>query len=435
MNYTSVRKESPPVTFREALVSGIAPDGGLYIPATLPRLESGFLGTLDNESPVSLGTKILASYITEIPDRDLGWILKRAWTFPIPLIHLKDNIHLLELFHGPTLAFKDIGVRFMAEILSYLLSHEQNRVTIVVATSGDTGSAVASGFHNVPSTEVFILYPSGKVSRLQEQQMTTLGGNIHAIEVDGTFDDCQRMVKEALADKELQAHRILTTANSINLGRLLPQIVYHAWGVAQLCRSGVKPITPPVVVVPSGNLGNLTAGVYAKRMGIPIQRFIAATNINDILPAYLATGSHTVRASVRTYSNAMDVGNPSNFARLQSLYHDNISEMRKEIRGMSFSDEATLGEIQRTYTEAAYILDPHTAIGVAAARRLAERESCADPIIVMATAHPAKFPEIIRQATGTEVALPRQLERSLRLPKISVRIPSSYARWKSILLS
>jgi len=435
MKFISVKKESPPVGFRDALLSGIAPDGGLYVPESLPRIAGDILGALENETLVSLGVKILAPFMTEIPDADLGWILKRAWTFPMPLIHLRENIYLLELFHGPTLAFKDIGARFMAGLLTYLLPHEKKRLTILVATSGDTGSAVACGFHNVPSTEVFILFPSGKISRLQEQQMTTLGGNIHAIEVEGTFDDCQRLVKESLADNEVLAKRMLTTANSINLGRLLPQIVYYGWSIAQLRKYPDKPTGMPIVIIPSGNLGNLTAGVYAKRMGIPVQRFIAATNVNDIFPGYLATGRYAPRASVRTLSNAMDVGNPNNFKRLQALYQNTASEMRKEIRGMSFSDEATLAEIRRTHEETNYIPDPHSAVGIAAARRLNEKESCTDPLIVIATAHPAKFPEVIRQATGIDIPLPTQLEHALRLPKMSVRIPSSYTHWKSLLLS
>ncbi len=427
MKFISVHRANPAVSFREALFTGLAPDGGLYIPESIPVIGPKFLKKDTHDAFADIGKEFIAPYIDDIPQGDLGSIVHRAWTFPIPLIRLEGNIFLLELFHGPTLAFKDIGARFMAEIMSYYLSRESRRIAILVATSGDTGSAVAHGFHNVPLIDVYILYPSGGISQMQEQQMTTLGGNIHAIEISGTFDDCQRLVKQSLADKEMQSARTLTTANSINVGRLIPQIAYYAQATSTL-RHGFSVSTKPVVVVPSGNLGNLTAGVYAKRMGIPIERFIAATNANDILPVYLKSGKFTPRSSIRTFSNAMDVGNPSNFARLEAFY-GSPEMMRSDLWGMSFSDDETLLEIQRTYKQTGYILDPHSAIGVAAARHFMQSDPH-QPFIVMATANPAKFPEVIRKAISLDIPFPASLEKALQMQKQSVRLSSTFENWK-----
>lgn len=433
MSFTSTNGKAQTVSFREALLQGMAPDGGLYIPEHLPRLP--FNATSDS-SFHSFGKQILSALLDEIPQHDIARIVEKAWTFPIPLVKLTDQVFLLELFHGPTLAFKDVGARFMAETLSYFLTKERRETTILVATSGDTGNAVAHGFYNAANITVYILYPSGKISKLQEQQMTTLGGNVHAVEVTGTFDDCQRLLKQALADAALVKKRNLTTANSINLGRLLPQIVYYAWAVAQLKQlfpnakvSGRANSTlggdafglGPTIVVPSGNFGNLTAALYAKSLGVPVSHYVAATNANDIVPEYFKSGTYTPRASVQTLSNAMDVGNPSNLARIQVLYHNNIERMRKEISAVSVSDKETLAEIRRTYDETGVILDPHTAVGVAAARQQSGR-----PTIVAATAHPAKFPETIERAIGVKLPLPTPLEEALKKPKQSVRIPASY---------
>ncbi|MGH2568117.1 MAG: threonine synthase [Bacteroidota bacterium] len=430
MKFISTNGKSPAVTFREALFQGMAPDGGLYVPERLPQLSPSTLDNLQHLPLQALGRQILSSFIDEIPERDLELIIQRAWNFPLPLVQHSDAMYLLELFHGPTLAFKDVGARFMAEALSFFLVQENREITIAVATSGDTGSAVAHGFYDTPNITVYILYPSGKISRLQEQQMTTLSGNIRAVEVSGTFDDCQRLVKQALADNELR--RNLTTANSINLGRLLPQIAYYAWAVAQLRGQGRQDAA--TVVVPSGNFGNLTAAVYAKFLGLPLEQFIAATNVNDVVPQYLETGAFTPRSSIQTLSNAIDVGNPSNLARLQFLYENSVDRMRRDMTAVRISDEETLSEIRRTYDQTRYILDPHTAVGVAAARKHLERRQSSSPIIVAATAHPAKFPEIVEQALGVQIPLPPALQEALGRPKQAVKIAPTFSEFKSLLI-
>ncbi len=432
MKFISVLGQSPAVSFPEALFQGISPDGSLYIPEHLPKLPSSLLRHLEDSTLYSIGAHIASLFIEEIPAAAIRHIVERAWNFPIPLVKLDEKIFLLELFHGPTLAFKDVGARFMAEVMSYFLEQDKREVTIIVATSGDTGSAVAHGFFNVPHVNVYILYPSGKISRLQEQQMTTLGGNIHAIEVEGTFDDCQRLVKQALADPEILKEKNLTTANSINVGRLIPQIAYYIWGIAQWKRHNTLDDSP-TIVVPSGNFGNLTAALYAKWMGTPIKRFIAATNVNDVVPQYLRSGNFVSRPSMQTISNAMDVGNPSNLARLQALCANDVQRIRCDIDGISMSDEATLSEMRDTYKRCAYVLDPHTAVGVAAARNALEANHTLSSIIVAATAHAGKFPEIVEPALGIKLALPQTLQEALKRPKQSTRIAPNYESLKTLL--
>lgn len=431
MKYVSVNGQSSS-TFREALFSGTAPDGGLYIPETLPTFDANLLSPNSESTLQSLASEILSLFVDEISKENLATIISRALNFPVPLVNLQDNIYLLELFHGPTLAFKDVGARFMAQVMSHFLEHQQQDVTILVATSGDTGSAVAHGFYNVPHVEVFILYPSQKISPLQQQQMTTLGGNITAVEVEGTFDDCQRLVKASLNDADLQRQQTITTANSINIARLLPQISYHAWGLIQLRRL-FNQNDDPMVVVPSGNFGNMTAAVYAKKMGVPIRNFIAATNANDVMLQYLRSGKFEPRPSIQTYSNAMDVGNPGNLARLQALYREDVQELKKDIDAVSISDEETLEEIRRTYDAMGRILDPHTAIGVAAARKALEWTTNSPPIIVAATAHPAKFPDVVKKAIDIDVPLPASLQEAQDSPTHSITIRPRYSEWKNLL--
>lgn len=434
MRYLSTNDNSPPVTFREALFAGLAPDGGLYIPESIPRLPASTFDRAEHLTLHSIGAGVVSAFIPEIPQDRLSGIVEKAWDFTIPLVKLDGRIALLELVHGPTLAFKDVGARFMAQVMSHFLRQEHRHVTILVATSGDTGSAVAHGFVGTPNITVCVLYPSGKVSRLQEHQMATLGGNIHALEVDGTFDDCQRLVKQALADAAVRTNIDITTANSINIGRLIPQISYYLWGVSQHRLNHGSDQGDPFVVVPSGNFGNLTAGVYARRMGTPIKGFIAATNINDVVPEYLRSGSLVPRPSRATYSNAMDVGNPSNLVRLKRLYGDSLDDLRADVRGVRITDRETLLEIRRTYESGGVILDPHTAVGTAAARRLLDAGSLSPPVIVTATAHPAKFPDVIRRAIGFEVPLPETLHTALQSAKQSTRLTADYHAFREYLL-
>ncbi|MBX2990733.1 MAG: threonine synthase [Bacteroidetes bacterium] len=431
MKFVSITGNSV-VSFREALFRGTAPDGSLYVPESLPLVKSEFFQDNSDSTLHSAAADLLSIFIDEIPKKNLASIIEQAWDFPTPLVHLQDNIYLLELSHGPTLAFKDVGARFMAQVMSHFLEQQQQEVTILVATSGDTGSAVAHGFYNVPHVEVFILFPSNKISPLQQCQMTTLGGNITAVEVDGTFDDCQRLVKMSLNDAELQKKRAVTTANSINIARLLPQIAYYAWGVMQL-RTTFNRHEPPLVVVPSGNFGNLTAAVYAKKMGVPIRNFIAAANANDSMIRYLGSGEFVPRPSVQTYSSAMDVGNPGNLVRLRKLYGEDVQELKKDIDAVSISDEETLQEIRRTYDATNYILDPHTAVGVVAARKALEWTTNSPPIIVAATAHPAKFPDVVRKAIGIDVPLPALLQEAQDSPAHSISIRARYNEWKNLL--
>jgi threonine synthase len=435
MRYVSVKTGMEAGSFRDALLRGMAPDGSLYVPVELPRLHDSFWDAIDERSLHEIGYSVISGFIDDIPADDLRGILERAWTFPIPLVRLDDGIRLLELYHGPTLAFKDVGARFLSVLLDYYMRREQRHISIMVATSGDTGSAVAHGFYGAENISVFVVYPSGRISALQEKQMATLGGNVHAIEVQGTFDECQRLVKQALNDERLQRERSITTANSINLGRLIPQIVYYIWGYAQWRRntggtgSDRAPWSNPLIVVPSGNFGNLTAGLYAHRMGMPAEKFIAATNRNDVVPEYLRTGVYTPRESVSTWSNAMDVGDPSNWSRIESLFEKDYNEILRSLEGLAISDEETLEEIRSTYEATGYIADPHTAVGIAAARRRGDGE-----YMIAATAHPAKFQDIIKRAIGIEIDLPPALAKYIDLPKKSSVIPAEYDSLKEIVI-
>jgi threonine synthase len=434
MKFYSAERKTPSVSFRDALFNGLAPDGGLYMPETIPHLPDEFLANLSKQSLHSTGNQVASAFIEEIPIDELTKIVARALNFPCPLVQLEEGIYLLELFHGPTFAFKDFGARFMAEAFSYFLRNKQRELTIIVATSGDTGSAVAHGFHNQPHIKVFVLYPSGKISPLQEKQIATLGGNIVAVEVEGTFDDCQLLAKQALSDPELKRNRAVSSANSINVGRLLPQIFYYVAGVGAwqaLVRETQKPLW---VVVPSGNFGNLTAGLFAKWMGVPIERFVAATNVNDVVPQYFRTGTYVPRPAIPTISNAMDVGNPSNLARMRALYGDDLAKLKQDVEAVSVNEQETLDELRHTYERTGYILDPHTAVGVAAARRVQGEMSADGPaLIVLATAHPAKFAEIIEPVIGTNVKVPRELQDVISKQKKSVAIAADYKSLLKIL--
>lgn len=419
------------VSFREAAFQGLAKDGGLYMPSEIPTLSEAFWQQCHSMTFTEIAEEIATALLgDEIPPAALRDIVRDAFPFDAPLIKLSPDLYILELFHGPTLAFKDFGARFMARVIAYLRQGVERELTVLVATSGDTGSAVAHGFHNVPATRVVVLYPSGQVSHVQEQQLTTLGGNVSALEVSGTFDDCQRIVKSAFRDPELRSAFDLTSANSINLARLLPQSFYYVAAFAQLNAEQPR----AVYSVPSGNFGNLTAGILASRMGMPIARFVAATNVNDVVPEYLRDGLFAPRPSAHTLSSAMDVGDPSNFARLLALYDNDQTHMSTEISGYGYSDAETLTSMRALYDSYGYISDPHTAVGYLGSQRYAQSQEAPNPAIVLATAHPAKFADICQSALGVDVALPYALQAALDLPKRATRLAPTADALRDFLL-
>jgi len=434
MRWVSSRGASPAVPFIDALFAGTAPDGGLYMPERLDPLSSAQLDAIRtaNGDIVDIGTivgsHLLRDEITVSAMRDL---VHDALDFPIPLVQVTDNIWVLELFHGPTLAFKDVGARTQARLLHHFT--DGTPLTILVATSGDTGSAVAQAFHGVPDTRVVVLYPEGKVSDVQEAQMASLGDNIVAVAVHGTFDDCQRLVKQAFADDDLRSHVWLTPANSINLGRLLPQAFYYfVLAGSGPAEAGLDRDGGPVVSVPSGNFGNLTAGLIAKRIGLPVQRFIAATNVNDVVPEYLRTGEYKPRASVRTVANAMDVGAPSNFERMRAMYGDSFESLRCDIVGAAFDDATVVAEIGDVYRRHGYLLDPHGAIAWLGLRQTL---SAGERGVFLATAHPAKFREVVEPAIGKAIPLPPVLAEAIKRPRHAERLPVDYPTLKKRLLA
>ncbi len=425
----STRHQSPPVSFREALLRGLAPDGGLYLPAAWPSVShadlNGWRGLPFCDVATALAQRLLAG---EFPNDVIERLVHDALDFPVPTVPVMPGRFVLELFHGPTLAFKDFGARFLARFFSYMLAERGEQATILVATSGDTGSAVAQGFSGVPEVRVVVLYPKGKVSPFQESQMATLGGNVTAVRVAGTFDDCQRLVKGAFLDPDLAAIG-LSSANSINVGRLLPQAFYYVAAYLAVTHDAGDTI---VFSVPTGNLGNLTAGLIAHRLGLPVSRFIAATNVNRPLPDYLETGTYRARPSIATMSNAMDVGDPSNFARVLELHHGSVGEMRRALHAASITEEETRTTIRRVYADARYVLDPHSAVGWAAADRYETRL----PIVTLATAHPAKFDAVIRQELGFAPQLPPTYDgwQARPLDVLDLDAPE-YARFKDLVVS
>jgi threonine synthase len=431
MRFLSTSGKAPPADLRTALFEGLPPDGGLYQPETLELLRDDAVGRLYGttlqETALFLAWHLMAD---ELDVDRLEGIVARALDFPIPLEQLDDRTYVLELFHGPTLAFKDVGAQFMAQLMASYYASDDRPLTVLTATSGDTGGAVADAFHGVPGTRVVVLYPEGQVSPLQERQFTTLGGNVTAVAVAGTFDDCQRLAKEALADRELRSGVALTSANSINVGRLLPQIFYyfHAW--AQL----PDPAADIVVSVPSGNFGNLTAGLMAKRLGLPVARFVAATNANDVVPEYLDSGEFRPRPSVRTLSTAMDVGDPSNFARMEALFGGSPAKMREAVVGSAHTDDETRDAIARVSRQYGCVLDPHSAVGYLGLEKMrARRPGCVG--IVLATAHPAKFADTVERATGRGVEVPDRLARLLEREPDVVHMEPNGESLKKLLLS
>lgn len=428
MQYYSTKREVAPVSFREAVIKGLPDDNGLYMPESIPKLSQEFFNNLHSKSLAEIGLTVATPLVGEdIPQAELEQIISDTLNFDIPANKVKDNIYSLELFHGPTLAFKDVGARFLARCLSYFSKDESQKVTVIVATSGDTGSAVAHGFLGVENVDVVILYPKGKVSYLQEKQLTTLGQNITALEIEGTFDDCQRLVKSAFLDKELNQKMKLTSANSINIARLIPQSFYYYWAQAQLSGQDL------VFSVPSGNYGNLTAGLLAKKMGLAIKGFVASSNANDIVPKYLKTGNYAPTASVSTISNAMDVGNPSNFYRLQEIYGHSWDNVIKDIKGYSFTDAETKEAMKAVYDETGYVLDPHGAVGYLGLQKYLSNNKNATGVF-LETAHPSKFKDTVEEVIG-RVDIPERLAKYASLEKKSEEMSADFNEFKSYLMA
>ena len=434
MKYYSTNGAPERVSFREACIRGQAPDKGLYFPELLPVHDPVFLTGLKELSDAEIAFRVIRPYAGEsIQDEELYRICSETVDFPIPLVKIREGISSLELFHGPTLAFKDIGARFMSRCLGHFLREDRRTVTVLVATSGDTGGAVASGFHNVENVNVIILYPSGKVSPVQEQQLTTLGGNIRAIEVSGTFDDCQALVKSAFMDPVLNERFFLTSANSINVARWLPQQFYYffAW------KQWLEPV-PPVISVPSGNFGNICAGLLASQTGLPVKKFIAACNANDVVTRYLQTGVYDPRKAVATLSNAMDVGEPSNFIRIREIARHSGKDLPEILVSQSITDEETLATIRDVKKQHGYLLDPHGAVAYKALtdyQQLMERETpFLQPGMILETAHPVKFPTAIEQATGEEVTVPDSISNLMSRTKKADTLTADFNSFREFLL-
>ncbi|WP_321307311.1 threonine synthase [Marinifilum fragile] len=429
MKYFSTNNKELRYSFKEAVVKGLAPDKGLFFPVNIPKLSDQFFNELPNKSPAEIGFEVAKHFVGEdINEKELKNICEEVFNFPIPLVKVEEGVYGLELFHGPTCAFKDVGARFMSRCLSAFAKESKRELTILVATSGDTGSAVANGFLGVEGVNVIILYPKGKVSHIQEQQLTTMGQNITALEVEGTFDDCQALVKEAFADDELNDKYKLTSANSINIARLLPQSFYYFYAWAQLQEKNKEVI----VSVPSGNYGNLTGGLLAKQMGLPIHKFVAAANRNKVVPDYLDSGKYQPKTSVQTISNAMDVGAPSNFLRMMEIYKENYSDVIKDINGAWYSDDETKAVMKEVYERESYILDPHGAVGYLGLNKYLNREKQVG--IFLETAHPAKFKDIVEKVIEKEVEIPNYLQECLKKEKKCVVIGKEYQAFKNYLL-
>ena len=431
MKFYSTNNKNQKVSLREAVIQGLAPDNGLYMPEEINALPPSFFKSLTEMTFQEIGVHVAAAIVQdEVPADDLKKIVYNTIQFEAPVVEVEKDTHILELFHGPTAAFKDFGARFLSGLLGYFAQKQNKEITILVATSGDTGSAVANGFLDVPNVKVIVLYPSGKVSDIQEKQFTTLGKNITALEVEGTFDDCQRLVKQAFLDEELRKKLFLTSANSINIARLIPQSFYYFQAYAQLKDKS----KPAVFVVPSGNFGNLTAGLLAKRMGLPVHHFIAATNDNDVVPQYLETGVFQARPSVSTISNAMDVGNPSNFARMLDLYNGQLDRLKQDITGYHFNDAETRETMADVLKRTGYTLDPHGAVGYRAWKAYQQRDTTVQGVI-LETAHPAKFREVVEQTLHVSVAVPDTLMRFLKGEKKTIAMSKEFDDFKEYLLS
>lgn len=425
MNYYSLHHKAPKASFAEAVVNGIAPDRGLYFPESISPISKEIIENIDQYSDEEIAFAAMQQFVgNEIPEDKLKEIIIETINFDFPVVEVHDNIATLELFHGPTMAFKDVGAKFMAKCLEYFNRDSDEEVTVLVATSGDTGGAVANGFLNAKGVKVVILYPSGKVSDIQEKQLTTLGNNISALEVDGVFDDCQDMVKTAFLDDEIKIK--LTSANSINVARWLPQMLYFFFAYKQVAYLNKE----LVFSVPSGNFGNICAGIVAKKLGLPIKHLVASTNVNDTVPNYLKDGNYVPKASKATISNAMDVGNPSNFIRIQELFDNDLEKIRKHFSSYSFSDDQTRETMKEVYKQTSYVADPHGAVGYLGLKEYGLKDN--DLGIFLETAHPVKFLDVVEDTLDVEVSIPQQIKNVIDKEKIAIQI-SSYSQLKDYL--
>lgn len=430
MIYSSLNNNSSKVSFKEAVISGLAPDKGLYFPEKIPKLQKSFIKKIEDLTEYEIAYESILPFIkSDIPKNELKKIIYETLSFKFPLIKISENIHSMELYHGPTLAFKDVGARFMARCLGYFNKEKKSKeITVLVATSGDTGGAVADGFLDVKGINVIILYPSKKVSNIQEKQLTTLGKNISALEVNGTFDDCQEMVKKSFLDKDILKSIRLTSANSINIGRWLPQMFYYFFAYKEL-----KKFNKPIVIsVPSGNFGNICAGLLAKKMGLPIDHFIAATNINDVIPRYLKTSKYLPKSSIQTISNAMDVGDPSNFIRISKIFNNNYNTIKSNLSGFKFEDNKTKEAIKEIYKDSNFIADPHGAVGYLGLKKYLKNHNNKIGVF-METAHPIKFIDVVENTLDIKLKLPERIKKILKKEKRSIKI-NTYMELKDYLI-
>jgi len=436
MNFYSLNQKAPLVSFKAAVIKGIAPDRGLYFPEKITPLPASFFERITELSNQEIAFNAIHQFVSdEIPNEKLREILANMLDFEFPLVEIEENIATLELFHGPTMAFKDVGARFMANCLGYFSKNEQNEVTVLVATSGDTGGAVANGFLGVKGVNVVILYPSGKVSDIQERQLTTLGQNITALKVDGTFDDCQAMVKTAFLDEDLLQTMELTSANSINVARWLPQLFYFLFAYKQVrlaAEQNKTKVKDIVFSVPSGNFGNICAGMVAQRLGMPVAHFIAATNVNDTVPQFMKTGNYDPKPSTATISNAMDVGDPSNFIRIRHLFQDDFGQLEKNLSSYSFTDTETRRALLYLYKNSGYIADPHGAVGYLGLKKHQDQHPDSYGIF-LETAHPVKFLDVVEETIGQKLGIPPQIQKVMDRDKKSIPI-KSYQELKTYLL-
>ena len=431
MELYSTKHSVDNVSFEKAVFKGLPDDNGLYMPTEIPKLPKEFFDTIESKSFSEISFEVAKALIgDEVPSDELKAIVEETVNFDTPVVNIHDNINVLELFHGPSFAFKDFGARFMSRIMSYFLNKSKKDINILVATSGDTGSAVGHGFLGIEGIKVTILYPSGKVSNTQEKQLTTLGQNITALEIDGVFDDCQKLVKSAFLDKELSEKLNLSSANSINIARLIPQSFYYFWTYAQVKKQG-KPI---VFCVPSGNFGNLCGGLIATKMGLPVERFIASTNVNNIVPHYLESGLFEPKSSIETISNAMDVGNPSNFPRMIALFDNDYDRVTKHIVGKAYNDEQTKVAMKSVYDQYGYVMCPHTAVGYLGLKEYINESDVDVSGVVLGTAHPSKFDSVVDPILGITIDLPEHLKHINAREKVAIPMKFDFEVFKEFLL-